>query len=409
VSAARTNLAEIISRIPEEKFSVEKRVLRVLTLTPFYPSIEDDTLGCFVSEPLSGTARFGIENEVIAVRPFYRHRAHSVHSEISSNWKTYFSLPGNLGLPTAGHFLAADLMRKVRKMHRVRAFDLIHAHSALPCGHAAELLSKNLDIPFVVSVHGLDAFSTQQARGSMETWCRRVSARVYRSAQLVICISDKVRECVARVVPANTAVVYNGVDTEMFSPTSETQPAESKSPLIVLSVGNLIPIKGHASLLRAFGRVITATPNCALEIIGDGPERGNLVRLARELAITHQVRFLGRQSREQVSEAMRRCAVFALPSRYEGLGCVYLEAMASGKPAIGCRGQGIDELIEHGRSGLLTSAGSETELSDSLSMLLHNAELRHRIGTQARNTVVERHTLAHQARQLAEIYRECVR
>jgi teichuronic acid biosynthesis glycosyltransferase TuaC len=405
MSAARTDLGEVISPAPEEKFSAEKRVLRVLTLTPFYPSTQDRTLGCFVSEPLSGIARFGIENEVIAVQPFYRSRAYSVQSEISSNWKAYFSLPGNLGLPTSGHFLAADLMRKVRKMHRVRAFDLIHAHSTLPCGHAAELLSKNLDIPFVVSVHGLDAFSTRQARGAMETWCRRVSAHVYRSARVVICISDKVRECVARAVPANTAVVYNGVDAEMFSPACETQPTESKSPLIVLSVGNLIPIKGHALLLRAFARI----PNCALEIIGDGPERGNLVRLARELAITNEVRFLGRQSREKVSQAMRRCAVFALPSRYEGLGCVYLEAMASGKPAIGCRGQGIDELIEHGRNGLLISAESETELRDSLSMLLHNAELRHRIGTQARNTVVEHHTLTHQARQLAGIYRECVR
>ena len=83
--------------------------------------------------------------------------------------------------------------------------------------------------------------------------------------------------------------------------------------------------------------------------------------------------------------------------------------MASGKPAIGCRGQGIDELIEHGRNSLLISAGSEIELSDLLSMLLHNDELRHRIGTQARNTVLERHTLAHQARQLAGIYREWVR
>src|SRR5690242_10367178 len=122
MSAARTDLGEVISPAPEEKFSAEKRVLRVLTLTPFYPSTQDRTLGCFVSEPLSGIARFGIENEVIAVQPFYRSRAHSVQSEISSNWKAYFSLPGNLGLPTSGHFLAADLMRKVRKMHRVRAF-----------------------------------------------------------------------------------------------------------------------------------------------------------------------------------------------------------------------------------------------------------------------------------------------
>ena len=112
MSAARTNLAEIISRVPEQKLNVERRLLRVLTLTPFYPSTEDRAQGCFISEPLSGTSPFGIENEVIAVQPFYRHRAHSVHSEIASNWKAYFSLPGNLGLPTAGLWISCEEFAK---------------------------------------------------------------------------------------------------------------------------------------------------------------------------------------------------------------------------------------------------------------------------------------------------------
>src|SRR5579863_600341 len=105
---------------------------------------------------------------------------------------------------------------------------------------------------------------------------------------------------------------------------------------------------------------------------------------------------------------MNRCAVFALPSSYEGLGCVYLEAMASGKAAIGCRGQGIEEIIEHGKNGLLISPGNEDELSDCLGMLLRNEELRGRMGMSARAAVLQRHTLGHQARQLTEVYRECV-
>jgi glycosyltransferase involved in cell wall biosynthesis len=202
----------------------------------------------------------------------------------------------------------------------------------------------------------------------------------------------------------NAEVIYNGVDTEMFRPGTELQ-----SPPTVLSVGNLIPIKGHALLMRAFARVWNAAPGCWLEIFGDGAERHGLMQLAGELGISERVIFRGRQARTTIAEAMRRCALFALPSSYEGLGCVYLEAMASGKAAIGCRGQGIEEVIAHGKNGFLTTPGDETELSEWLRVLLQNDDLRSRVGANARGTILQRHTLEHQARRLSELYRECAR
>lgn len=374
-------------------------LLRVLTLTPFYPSAEDGSQGGFVAEPLTWMEREKVENQVIAVRPFYRGLPHAASSAISSSWRTYFSLPGNLGLPSAGMFLAAGLMNAVRK---TGPFDLIHAHGALPCGHAAMLIGERLKIPFVVSVHGLDVFYEMQAGYAARGWCGKVSERVYESANRVICISEAVRERLGEKFGANAEVIYNGVDAEVFFPGQE-----SKSPLTILSVGNLIPIKGHGLLLRAFARVSERGPGSSLEIFGDGPERDRLVRLAEELGIRERVSFRGRQSREKIAEAMRRCAVFALPSSYEGLGCVYLEAMASGKAAIGCRGQGIEEIIEHGKNGFLIPPGDEAELSESLRMLLQNEELRGRVGSAARNTILQRHTFRRQAQRLTELYEEC--
>jgi glycosyltransferase involved in cell wall biosynthesis len=374
--------------------------LRVLTLTPFFPSVEADSTGCFVSEPLPFTERLGTRNEVIAVSPFYRGRSHIEPPEIPSQHKTYFSFPGNFGLPAAGRFLSSALIKTVRKMHSVSPFGLIHAHGALPCGHAAMSLGESLGIPFVVTVHGLDAFSDRQVSGKIGNWCRRVSLDVYRSARTVICISEKVRESVGDV-PANCVVVHNGVDPNMFFPAPEAD-----SPFTVLSVGNLIPIKGHALLIRAFARTREVVTGAILEIIGEGPERESLVQLSSELGITKKVLFRGRQSRIKTAKAMRRCAVFALPSHYEGLGCVYLEAMASGKPAIGCRGQAISEIIEHGKNGFLVEPDSESELGDLLSMLLHNGELRRRTGASARESILRKHTLDHQAQRLAQVYQE---
>jgi glycosyltransferase involved in cell wall biosynthesis len=285
-------------------------------------------------------------------------------------------------------------------MHRDGRIDLIHAHAALPCGDAAMRLSRKFGIPFVVSVHGLDVFSEHQAGKIFGPWCRRVSERVYRRAQAVISISDQIRRCVADLNP-NSCVVYNGVDAAMFSPAPEQQ-----SPPAVLSVGNLIPSKGHALLLRAFARALEAVPGCRLEIVGEGPERSSLLRLAKQLDISSRVHFLGRQDRQSVAKAIQRCVVFALPSSYEGLGCVYLEAMACTKPVIGCEGQGIAEIIQHGINGMLVPPESEDSLTRALQMLLHNGDFRRRLGNAARETIVREHTLQHQAAQLAAIYRE---
>jgi glycosyltransferase involved in cell wall biosynthesis len=104
---------------------------------------------------------------------------------------------------------------------------------------------------------------------------------------------------------------------------------------------------------------------------------------------------------------LRKCALFALPSRYEGLGCVYLEAMSAGKVAIGCHGQGIAEVIRHGSNGWLIEPGNVAQLTESLATLLGNAMLREYVGAQARQTILNGFTLAHQAQGLLRVYREC--
>jgi teichuronic acid biosynthesis glycosyltransferase TuaC len=235
-------------------------------------------------------------------------------------------------------------------------------------------------------------------------WCKRVARFVYRSASRVICISGKVSEKVVEgtAISVDTRVIYNSVDAQTFSPASS-----DSLPNTILSVGNLIPIKGHELLLRALAPVLPRYPHISCEIIGDGPELDRLTRLARDCNIAGKVRFLGRQSRRQVAEAMRRAALFALPSRYEGLGCVYLEAMSSEKPVIACRGQGIDEIVRHGNNGWLIGPNELQELVQALSALLENLQLRRQLGDAARRTILQNFTSAHQAAQLALLYGEC--
>jgi teichuronic acid biosynthesis glycosyltransferase TuaC len=374
----------------------------VLTLTPFYPTAADDANGCFVSEPLAAAAKMGVLNTVLAVQPLYRAKQRPSSSAPAAEFVRYGSFPGGIGLASAGAFLFASILARARTLHRDHAIHLIHAHAPLPCGHAAMLLAAELKIPFVVSVHGLDAYSTRQVKGRAGEWCRRISGRVFRSARNVICISEHVREQVLAGSNATTTVIYNGADAEMFSPSDNSAAA----PVSVLSVGNLIPTKGHDALLRALAVAATNQPAIRLQIVGTGAEQSRLEMLAQELKIADRVRFLGRVPRREVARLLRDCTVFALPSTYEGLGCVYLEAMSTGKVAIGCRGQGIEEVIQNGTNGWLVDPGNVGQLAAALSTLFANSALRDHIGSHARQTILAGLTLQDQAQQLLRVYQE---
>jgi teichuronic acid biosynthesis glycosyltransferase TuaC len=379
--------------------------LHVLTLTPFFPSDGDEVSGCFVAESLRQLESLGVTSSVIAVDSIY-HGKRGASPQFPAEWIRYPQLPGNFGLSTAGKFLGAVLLGRVRRLHRRLPVNVIHAHAALPCGQAAAILSRRLGIPFVVTIHGLDVFNRCFQDGVAARWRRKSSLGVYQSARKVICISERVKRLLTDGMETAVAaeVVYNGTDAGFFVP----RPAPSSPPMLLI-VGNLLAGKGHELVLRAIARLKDSYPRLQCEIIGEGADRNRFANLARELGISDRVYFLGRRSRAEVAEVMRNCTIFVLPSRYEGLGCVYLEAMASGKPAIACHGQGIDEIIHHGVNGWLIPVDGLEELVQGLQVLLENAGLRARIGEAARETIIENLTLSHQARRLLRIYEGAAR
>ncbi len=387
--------------------AAKARPLHVLTITPFFPHAENPVYGTYVSEPLELFPQFGLRSSVIGVSPLH-HKQRNPLSGGASEWMRYPSLPGNFGLSAAGFFLYYRLLPFVRQLHRRERVDVIHAHAALPCAHAASLLAQRLHVPFVVTVHGLDVSNACSESGAQANRRARRSAQVYGSAASVVCISASVEKILQQGMPTpvRSCVIHNGVNPELFSPAEEPVSAD---PHKIVSVGNLIPTKGQDIILRAVARVAASFPDLSVEIIGEGPERKRLSDLARLLGISERVCFLGRQSREAVAKAIRECTIFALPSRFEGLGCVYLEAMACAKPVIACEGQGIDGIIEHGRNGWLIPADGAAELGAALQKLLATPELRSEIGANARKTVLNGLTLSDQTRRLADLYRDVVR
>ncbi|HHV71637.1 MAG TPA: glycosyltransferase family 4 protein, partial [Clostridia bacterium] len=226
--------------------------------------------------------------------------------------------------------------------------------------------------------------------------------KVITKADKVIYVSSYLKDFAYKELgtAGNWTIIFNGI----AYPPPPVEVAK-KEELVILSVANLIPRKGLDILIKAFSLVSKNSPSRAvLRIVGDGPERKKLQQLAEELELKEQVVLLGRKNHAEVNREMANCDIFCLPSWHEGFGVVYLEAMAYGKPVIGCKNQGINDLVVDGINGFLVGEGDVLGLANCLRELMINSDLRREIGRAGRDTVKERFTLAKEAADLKGLY-----
>lgn len=369
--------------------------------TPAYPQ-----KGIFCHEQVKALKEYGVDVDVIVPMTVYD-REHTAkvweYEGVTVRYIRYFKLPGVTLFEKIGQFLYhALLCAKID----FKQYDVIHTDAPLPSGYAAMLVSKKYGKPLVVHGHGLDVFLDGSYAGTKN--CEKIAAAcalVYEKADAVIGVSQKVLDKVqARVdISHKGYVAYNGVDVEKFHPIKK----EEKEKLTITSIGNLIPLKGHEYTLRAVKELVgKGHNNMRLIIAGRGEQEAFLKQLAVELRLEEYVQFVGYIPYTDIAKLLQNADAFVLPSYYEALGCVYLEAMACGIPAVGCKENGIDEVITHGETGYLIENESLEQLTACMECLFDAAE-RHRIGENARNEVVKRYQWKHSAEAVAAVYERC--
>ncbi len=201
-------------------------------------------------------------------------------------------------------------------------------------------------------------------------------------------------------------VIYNGVDTERFSPeyTSKrpTVLPSGANCKILLSVGRLVKEKDHATLLYALQLLVQAGEKVHSVIVGDGPLRNEIETLATRLGVREHLTLTG--TRNDIVACLHHADIFVLSSRSEGLPMVLLEAMATGLPVVSTGVGGIAEIIEDGISGLLVPPESPKQLAEAIRIVLVHEELRQKMTIQARQQIFDRYCQKKITEEYCRIY-----
>jgi len=369
-------------------------LLRVLVFSTLYPNQAQPNHGVFVENRLRHTLAQGdIEATVLAPVPWFPSRnpsfgRYALYADVPRQ-ETRHGLtvyhPRYLVIPKVGSrltpaFLYRTAKRAVDEMARrgVPKFDLIDAHYFYPDGVAAARLAKELNIPLLITGRGTDLTLIPQSapeRAQIQ-WASRQA-----SGMITVC-EDLRQKLVGLGEPAARVVTLrNGVDLKRFTP-GDRAAARAKLGIdgfTLLSVGSLIPRKGHELIIAA----LTELPDMTLMIAGSGPMRAELERVAREKGVTARVRFLGEIAHDDLTDAYRAADIFVLASSREGWANVLLEAMACGTPVVATNVNGTPEVIQDSALGQLVEERSAPALAQAITALRLRTPDRNAVRTYA--------------------------
>jgi teichuronic acid biosynthesis glycosyltransferase TuaC len=364
------------------------RPISVLAFSTLYPNRETPYHGIFVENRLRRLVGSGeVASMVVAPVPWFpfEHRMFGRYATFAlvprqerrhgiTVLHPRYALIPKVGMSSAPFLMYGSLKNFVADILRTRfRFDLIDAHYFYPDGAAAVLLGRRLGKPVVITARGTDVNLLAEYRVP-----RRLVRWAAAQAAGIVTVSEALRGRLIELgVPGNRIeILRNGVDLELFAPQDRAAARrelglDTAGP-VVLSVGWLAPQKSFDLVIRA----AAALPDTLLVIVGEGPEKAALQRLARDLQTDERVRFLGTMPQQRLATVYNAADVLVLASAREGLPNVVLEALACGTPVVATAVGGLPEIVRVGAVGRLVQERTPEAIAAALRDLLADPPAR---------------------------------
>lgn len=356
--------------------------MKIVVITTFFPNAADPLRAVFVRNLVRAMA---CREDVTVISPIARRplRARSSRSlrEVPDPGRDRqegieIFYPGFIAIPGLSFLNGLSIMIAVlpvlQALRRRGVADVVHAHCAYPDAVGAALAAGRVGVPLLVTAHGSD-INVHARRLLLAPQIRWA----LRRASGVVGVSRALCERIARLVPDIQGSIRHipcaGVDPTVFRLRSRIEVRQEleldREARIVIFIGQLVPIKGIEILLEAWRQLLSSRhlrDNDRLLLIGEGPLRGRLQRVANESGCAGTVRFLGGMQQSRVAGWISAANLLCLPSRNEGSPNVIVEAQACGVPVIASAVGGIPEMVVPRVNGLTCPVGDSVALAEAI-------------------------------------------
>lgn len=305
------------------------------------------------------------------------------------------------------------IARRAAELARRHECDTVWFGAAAPLGLLAAGLRRRAGIRRAVA----------QTHGHEVGWAalpgaRTALGRIGDGVDVVTYLGEYTRVRLARVLTDRTELrrLAPGVDVDLYHPDVDGAPVRARHGLtdrpVVVCVSRLVPRKGQDALIRALPEIRRRVPGTALLVVGGGPYRKALRKLAERVGVAADVVFTGTVPAAELPAHYAAGDVYAMPCRtrnggldVEGLGIVYLEASATGLPVVAGDSGGAPDAVREGETGFVVNGRDVRQLADRVATLLADRELARRMGAAGRAWVEREWRWENQARRMTELLR----
>ena len=307
-----------------------------------------------------------------------------------------------------GRYLYPALAARLAlKLHRQRPYQLVWSIMAAYAGAAALLfLRRAPQTKFLLTLQEGD--SPEHIRRRV-TGFRKQWQQLFKRADHIQAISQFLARWASEEgATCPIEIVPNGVDLRKYNAKNAKLNANDANPshFIIITTSRLVPKNGVDILIKAAAELKKLLPATSYQllILGVGPEEEKLKKLVKALGLEGEVQFLGLVSADELPQFLARADIFVRPSRSEGLGTAFLEAMALGLPVVGTPVGGIVDFLKDGETGLFCQPEDPRALAEKIKFLMHKPDLRKSLGENGQRLVREKYDWDKIAAQMQEIF-----